>query len=70
VARRGTHCAGEKPAQSRIGFALKRRGAHPRLEHCSSIGAPLDALNSVSPTARRKPHDYLNAAWRWCPRQL
>src|SRR6478735_5918894 len=47
---------GDQLGQRRVGFALARRRAHTHLQHTASIRQLFDAVDRVTPAARRKPH--------------
>jgi hypothetical protein len=57
TSREGTpSVSGDQLGQRRVGFALARRRAHTHLQHTASIRQLFDAVDRVTPAARRKPH--------------
>ena len=47
---------GDQPAKRAIGFSVRRRDPHPRLEHGAAVGTALHPFDGVAAAARRQPH--------------
>ncbi len=61
---------GDQPAKRAIGFSVRGRDPHSRLEHGATIGTALYPFNGIAAAAGRQAHVNDDAVRRYYPRYL